>query len=201
MEVPYHFPPELLQLLIDTIPRLCRAKKDVLLFFRGAGAPEAMLTPWQHKLSFSPTTVGKFAIARDLLSKLNEGGDATLRARREVIKRVSEFEDFSTCWDSDVLKAKGLVGEVRRVVNVKDSFTRIANERQAELRKHREERAEALAKIARRRSELKDIHGRLSRLVATQDSSARGKALEGVLNELFRVSDILVREAFIYSLG
>jgi hypothetical protein len=49
--------------------------------------------------------VKKHEIARDVLRALNEGGDATLFARREVIKRVSEFEDFSTCWDNDRLKA------------------------------------------------------------------------------------------------
>jgi len=33
----YHFPPDLLELLIDTIPLLCRSKPDVLDVFRGCG--------------------------------------------------------------------------------------------------------------------------------------------------------------------
>ncbi len=33
----YHYSPELLQLLVDTIEVLCRSKRDVILFFRGAG--------------------------------------------------------------------------------------------------------------------------------------------------------------------
>jgi hypothetical protein len=39
---PFHYPPELLSLLIDTIPLLCRSKQDVLTFFPGqrrAGQP------------------------------------------------------------------------------------------------------------------------------------------------------------------
>ena len=33
----YHFAPDFLNLLVETIPRLNRSKRDVLLFFRGAG--------------------------------------------------------------------------------------------------------------------------------------------------------------------
>jgi hypothetical protein len=196
MASPFHFPPELLQLLIDTIPRLCRGKKDVVLFFRGAGSPDEFLKPWNRKLEENPDSVGKFEIARDVLTKLNEAGDAALRARREVIKRVSEFEDFSTCWPSDVLKAKGLVAEVRRVVNVKDSFTRMATERESELRKSREERARVAEQVAKKRAELRKVHGRLSGLFSAKDPSKRGKELESVLNDLFSISGILVREAF-----
>jgi len=29
----FHYPPEILSLLVDTIPLLCRSKKDVVLFF------------------------------------------------------------------------------------------------------------------------------------------------------------------------
>ena len=60
---------------------------------------------------------------------MNEGGEAMLGARRELLKRVTEFEDFSRCYESDVMKAKGCVAEISRVINVKDSFTRMAQER------------------------------------------------------------------------
>jgi len=39
----FHYPPEILKLLIDTIPLLCRSKKDVLLFLEGAGVEFADL--------------------------------------------------------------------------------------------------------------------------------------------------------------
>lgn len=42
MDIVFHYPPELTNLLIDTISVLCRGKKDVLLFFEGAGI-EAVL--------------------------------------------------------------------------------------------------------------------------------------------------------------
>ena len=68
---------------------------------------------------------------------MNEGGDKTLAQRREVIKRVSEFEDFSTCYENDRYKAQGLVAQILKVVNVKDSFTRMNLEREKE-RKERQ---------------------------------------------------------------
>jgi hypothetical protein len=55
-----------------------------------------------------------------------------LRPRREIIKRVVEFEHFETCWPEDQLKAKGLVASVREAVNTKDAFTRMKQERDAE---------------------------------------------------------------------
>ena len=59
---------------------------------------------------------------------MNEGWESALRESHEALKIVVEFEDFSTCRQSDMLKAKGLVPEIRRVINVKDSFTRMSIE-------------------------------------------------------------------------
>ena len=44
MEIIFHYPPELTQLLIQTIPLLCPSKPDVLLFFKGAGVPESVFS-------------------------------------------------------------------------------------------------------------------------------------------------------------
>ena len=45
--------------------------------------------------------------------------------RRELLKRVVEFENFSTCCPEDRLEAQDLVSQIRSVINVKDSFTRM----------------------------------------------------------------------------
>jgi len=135
-------------------------------------------------------------IARDVLRWLNEGGDKTLAPRREVIKRVSEFEDFSTCYESDRYKAQGLVAQIQKVVNVKDSFTRINLERERE-RKHRQElhvaSIKAKQKEAEERAVIKDS---LYKLFAETDPYKRGKRLEGILNSLFSLAGFLIREAF-----
>jgi hypothetical protein len=62
------------------------------------------------KVRAARDSVGKYDIVRDILQKANKRGDGGLAARREVIKRVVEFEEFSTCWPNDVYKAKSNVG-------------------------------------------------------------------------------------------
>ena len=42
MDITFHYPPELMNLLIDVIPLLNRSKQDVFLFFRGAGVSESL---------------------------------------------------------------------------------------------------------------------------------------------------------------
>ena len=135
MNIIYHYPPELLNLLIDTIPLLSRAKKDVLLFFRGAGVDNSIVDDLWLRVEQDRQNINKYEIVRTTLSRLNDKGEQTLRERREILKRVTEFEDFSTCWPNDQLKAKGLVAEIRRVVNVKDSFTRMRQAQEQERKK------------------------------------------------------------------
>lgn len=103
-----------------------------------------------------------------------------------VLKRVVEFEDFSTCWPNDQLKAKGLVGEVRRVINVKDSFTRINKEREAERGQRLREAEEQRQLKARRRAQLEEAKADLYALFALEDKpQERGILLEKAINGLF----------------
>src|SRR5216684_1549155 len=133
-EIIHHYPPELLKLLVDAIPLLCPSKRDVLVFFKGAGVASAATADFAQRVATDKDSVNKYEIVREVLVRLNDKGEATLRERREVLKRVVEFEDFSTCWPNDQLKAKGLVAEIRRVVGVKDAFTRMSLEREDEAR-------------------------------------------------------------------
>ena len=141
MDITFHYPPDLLALLIDAIPRLCRGKADVIMFFRGAGVDQTLFSDLERRVRFDRSSIGKHEIARTVLERLNQRGEATLRERREVVKRVVEFEDFSACWDNDRLIAQGLVAQVRKLVDVKDSFTRMKDERETERRAGMEARA------------------------------------------------------------
>lgn len=193
----FHYPPELLELLVETIPRLSRAKKGVVLFLRGAGVADEDLSEVQRTLATNPDSISKFEIVRQVLTKVNVRGDSGLRPRREIIKRVVEFENFETCWPEDQLKAKGLVASVREAVNAKDSFTRMKQERDAEreatLARQRAEQAAA----AEKRAKIEQVDARLSALFGMDDKpQERGKLLEGVLNDLFRAYGVLVREDF-----
>lgn len=190
MDIIFQYPPDLMALLIDAIPCLCRSKKDVLLFFKGAGVTSSLTKDLQAQLAEDRDAVKKHEMVRTVLTRLNERGEKSLRERREVLKRVTEFEDFSTCWPEDQHKARGLVAEIRHVQNVKDSFTRMSNERDAESRRRREE-AEAKAKAIRaKKEELQKLRDELFALFALTNAWTRGKKLESVLNRLFKASEI-----------
>ena len=198
MDITFHYPPELFELLVDTIPLLFRSKKAVLLFLKGAGIGSDLLRDLWQRVAIDRDSIYKHEIVRTTLTRLNERGEATLRERREIVKRVTEFEDFSTCWEDDQLKARGLVAEIRHVVDIKDSFTRMKQELEKERKKHQAEHQEGTKIIEQKQAELSGVKGDLFSLFRMPDSQSqkRGKLLEGILNRLFDYGDILVREAF-----
>jgi hypothetical protein len=198
MDITFHYPPELFELMIDTIPLLCRSKISVLQFFQGAGVSDQILGNLQQRVEQDRDSINKYEITRTILTKLNTLGEATLRERREILKRVVEFEDFSTCWPSDELKAKGLVSEIRRVVDVKDSFTRMRQEVEKEKLQRQVEHQAKLKEIQQKQADWMKIKEELFSLFGMpgDQSHKRGKLLENILNRLFKAGDILIREAF-----
>jgi restriction system protein len=197
LDITYHYPPDLLGLLIDTIPCLCRSKDDVITFFRGAGVERVVLEDLADRVRKDRASIGKHEITRAVLTRLNDRGEGALRERREVLKRIVEFEDFSACWPNDRLKGQGLVAQVRKVVDVKDSFTRMKDERESERRAHREAAAAKARAVQEKKQQLQALKDELFALFGMKDAWSRGKKLESVLNRLFQASDILVREAFV----
>jgi restriction system protein len=193
---PYHYPAELLNLLIDAIPRLMRSKLDVLDFFRSAGVPEPMTADLRRQVETDRNSINKFTIVRTVLNRLNAEGDRGLGPRREVVRRVCEFEEFSTCWPEDALKAKGLVADVRSVVNTKDSFTRMQQAQEKERQERLRQQREAAEALQRQRAEREALRLRLAGLSSMPDAHQRGIAFEGLLNGLFALDGMLVREAF-----
>jgi restriction system protein len=196
MDIIFQYPPDLMNLLIQAIPRICRSKDDVLLFFRGAGVSSAQMNDLENQLKNDPKNIKKHQMARTVLTRLNEKGEASLRERREVLKRITEFEKFSTCYPDDQLVAKGLVADIRQLINVKDSFTRMNLEREAEQKKRLAEQQAKIEKMQRRKTKLAAVRRDLSALFSESNRQKRGKALEGILNNLFEASGILIREAF-----
>jgi hypothetical protein len=196
IDIVFHYPPELFNLLVDTIPLLCKGKKDLLLFFYGAGVPRSIAADLQQRVDRDAKSVKKQQIVRTILERLNQRGEGGLAERREVLRRVVEFDSFSTCWPEDQLKAKGLVAEVRSVVDVKDSFTRMRLEREEERRGRLEGQQAKIRALERGRQEFDSIRRDFFSLFGEQNAQKRGKALEKVLNHLFRAAGIGVREAF-----
>lgn len=197
MNIIYHYPPELLNLLVDTIPLLCRSKMDTIIFLKGAGVGSSFISDIEKRVSSDRKNINKYEIVRTILTRLNEKGESTLRERREILKRVCEFESFSNCWPNDQLKAKGLVAEISRVINVKDSFTRMKQERDKEKEKQRLEYEKKQREHQKKKDSInsvkKDLFSLFDNALTPQQ---RGKKLEDVLNELFKIFGILVRESF-----
>jgi hypothetical protein len=200
IEITFHYPPELFNLLVDTIPLLNRSKKNVLLFIKGAGVPGEMLADIETQLREAPDELNKFQIVRTVLERLNSRGEAMLFQRRELLKRVVDFSNFDSCWPNDQLAAKGLVASIREIVNQKDAFTRMDNAREEE-RRARMSQAEAEAEARRRRSaKIAEAKKKLFRLFSNDlTPQARGKALEDALSSAFAAYDISVSTAFHHS--
>lgn len=195
MDLAFHYPPDVFDAVVDAVPLLTRGKHDVTLFFRGCGVDRAFLARIDKRIDEEPR-FSKYHITREILAHVNELGDPGLGQRRQILKRVSEFDEFSSCYPDNQMKARGAVATVAQLVNKKDSFTRLQDEREQDLKRHRDaQRAEA----ARKEAELKhreEVKADLFALFGEQDPHRRGKALEGVLNRLFETEHILVREAF-----
>ena len=192
----FHYPPELFELLVETIPLLNRSKKAVILFFRGAGVSDTLYNDISNKLEADKDSVNKYEIARSILTRINEKSDTYIRERRELLKRVVEFESFTNCWETDQYKAKGLVAEIRTIVNVKDTFTRMKQEKENAQAKHSEDYNKKVEEIKKRTDLIEKTKKEFYGLFAIDNPQERGKRLEGVLNSIFSIYGILVREAF-----
>lgn len=192
----WHYPPELLELVVDAIARLNRGKEQEIDFFRGAGVPEKHLQDLASRVARDKSGISKFEIARTVVTRLNDAGDAMLGQRREILKRIVETETFDHCWDNDRLAAKGVVAEIRSIVGTKDSFTRMKTEREREREIHLAAKRKEQEERDRQRKARADVRADLFALFSEKDAWKRGKQLESVLNRLFALDGLSVREAF-----
>jgi len=170
----FHYPPELFDLLIQAIPVLCRGKKDVLLFFRGSGVPETLYADLQNQLTSDKDSINKYDIARQILTRINEKKDSYLSQRRELLKRVSEFESFANCWPKDQYAARGYVAEVRKIIQTKDAFTRMEIEREKELAKHRKSQQDKIDELHKKKEKIEIIKKQLYALFAIKKPTGTG---------------------------
>lgn len=87
--------------------------------------------------------------------------------------------------------------ELGKTVNVKDSFTRMRQERDAERGKVVARQRVEQEAAAVKRANIEDVSKRLFSLFSMDDKpQERGKLLEAVLNDLFKAYGIHVREDF-----
>lgn len=84
MDTYFHFPPDLFNLLVDTIPRLNKTKKDLLLFFQNVGVQKAQLQPYYILLSSNRSQFKKYDVTREILAFLNQESEKMLGVRRRL---------------------------------------------------------------------------------------------------------------------
>lgn len=75
----FHYPPELFELLVETIPILSRSKKSVLIFFRGEGISEKLYKDISDRLDADKESINKYEISRTILTRINEKSDTYIR--------------------------------------------------------------------------------------------------------------------------
>jgi restriction system protein len=194
-DLAFHYPPDVFDAVVDAVPLLTRSKRDVVLFFRGCGVDRGFLAGIERRIDGQPA-FSKYHITREVLAGVNELGDSGLGPRRQILKRISEFDDFSSCYPDNQMKARGAVATVAQLINKKDSFTRLQQEREQELKRHRDAKRAEIAEMEAKRAWRERVKADLFALFGERDPRRRGKALEGVLNRLFEAEAILIREAF-----
>src|SRR5271166_4832188 len=111
----YHYPVEVLELFVETIPRLIKTRADIFGFFEDAGAPKELIAEWRAKLHPGRMNISKFHLARGLLRGLNALGDDGHAVRREVLSRLARHVDFSAGWEDDRRRAEELVSRIREL--------------------------------------------------------------------------------------
>ncbi|MDA1189787.1 MAG: restriction endonuclease [Chloroflexi bacterium] len=153
----------------------------------------------ETRLRQDKNSINKFDITRTVLQRLNEReSNQAIKCRREVIRKVVEWEDFSTAFPEDQAEAKGYVTDVRHVVNVKDSFTRMNLERDRERQERLVKETKEREQLLRKKQEIEKVRREIASLFAQQGTpSQRGVQLESLMNRLFQVYKILVRESFV----
>ncbi|GAB3799331.1 restriction endonuclease [Micromonospora zhanjiangensis] len=192
----WHYSPDLVDRLVDTIPILVKSKQQTIDFFRSAGVAEALLRKIQATVSTDARSISKYEIARIVIRQLNDGGDRFLRERREIIRRVTQWEDFTLSWPNDQDKARGLVAAVRQIVDVRDSFTRMQQERDQERLARIREREEQLERKRSHRAARTALRTRMIDLKGESNPQRRGRRIEVLLSDLCKVEGIQIREPF-----
>jgi len=193
----YQFHHDVYQAVVEAVPLICPAKRDVIVFFKGAGLRHPRLNELAREVHTNRESVKKHDMAHQLLQIANEDPtDRGLKVRREILKRIVDFNNFDHCWPKEQLAAKGAVAKVRELVNEKDAFTRMQQAHDKEVAA-RVAMAEQVATARRLKLEKREAAKReLFAVFSIADAHKRGIGFECALNAIFVLDDILVREAF-----
>jgi len=204
MDITIQYSPELLELLIDAIPRLCLTGQDVLIFFHENGVGYQYLSDLWLRVEQNDDNIQKDEIVRTALTRLNEQGESKFQQRKIILERVKKTCDFSQCLPSDQLKIKELVPEIQensQVNNnseIKTSFTAMLRKLVEESTKRQEEHNARIKEFKKKQEELESIKNVIFKIVTMphgqwQESSEQ---LNDCINRLFKAYDINISKPY-----
>jgi restriction system protein len=193
-----HLRPDLIEKLVDAITNLIWGKQQVISFFRNAGVPDNLLNDYEEQLQRDKSSVKKPIMIRTILHRMNDSGDKAeaIRMRREVVRRVIEWKDFSTCQPDCQDLARGAIAAVCDIVGKYDFLTEIRNERErqqgAQIREEHKRREE----IARQRTAWEAAKTAFMACFGIAEHSQRGRAFEAAMNGLFVHANLAAEPPF-----
>lgn len=196
----YPFRPDVYIAVVQAVPLICKSKRDVVTFFRGTGMRHKHLDVLAKQVASDPDSLKKHHMTDELLEIANrDASDAGLKVRREILKRIVDFNNFESCWPNDQLAAKGAVAKVRELIQEKDAFTRMAQAHDRERAQMLEASRRQAAEKRRQQEERERVKQALYAVIVMPAGKERGDAFERVLNQIFALDGLLVREAFTLS--
>jgi hypothetical protein len=193
-----HLRPDLIAKLVDAITNLVWGKQQVLELFQNAGVPNELLNDFHEQVERDRASVKKPIMIRAILQRMNSAGDKpeAIRMRRELVRRVIEWKNFSTCQPNCEDLARGAIAAVREIVGKYDFLTEIRNERDrqrdAQIRGTHEER---LALAARKEAWDAVKHDFMA-CFGISDHQLRGRTFEQVMNRLFVHAQLAAKPPF-----
>ncbi|SHJ80735.1 Restriction endonuclease [Anaerocolumna jejuensis DSM 15929] len=197
MDLFFHFPPDLFGLLVDTIPRLNKSKKDLLLFFESTGVPSVYLKEYYNLLNTNNSQFKKFNVTREVLEVLNRETDKMLGVRRKLLQRVIEFDSFEMCYANDKDRAKANVADIQKLVKLKDTVTKYENYLSSERNQKIQNKNEEIEKISKNKNRYIELLEQFEALFSNNNPQERGKKLEIILNQIFKYFRIGIKEDFV----
>ncbi len=149
--------------------------------------PERLLTDYQEQVNRDRTSVKKPVMIRTILQRMNDAGDAPecIRMRRELVRRIVEWKNYSTCQPNCEDVARGGVAAVAEIVGKYDFLTEIRQERDRWQNERIQKEHAKRETDARRRAEWERIKNDFMSCFGISDRSLRGRTFETVMNRLF----------------
>lgn len=196
--VPGHLRPDLIEKLVTAISHLVWSKQAALDLFRNAGVPDGLFRDFQDQLQRDKDRVKKPIMARTILQRMNDAGDApnAIRMRRELVRRVVEWKDYTTCPPNCDAIARGAVAAVQEVVGKYDFLTEIRQDRDRRVSEHMHKVEVEREAHARRVTEWQSIKTDFAKCFGCADPHERGRAFEKVMNRLFLHANLSARPPF-----